>query len=1390
MNPIKRKTDLLNKGDDNVRNKPVSMLSVFPMKAITLALMITLAGFIAAGWHIWKSYTGYKTALSRDYKFQFLINSLNSGPTMTTIVRNATKTGNLDEENVYSYLAKEVDDAIKEIRKIAPDPQIRDIAEKMDEANSKLVDIEKHALDMIREGRLEEAKNLVYNQEYKDNINNFDNSNYNLSESLRKKVEKVVLSLRKRTFFAFTVIVGSVPVLIFVWIVVLGMVRKHLIEGNHQETQNAIFASLEKKLSTVSTPNEVALEVIQASDELFGWDASYVVLYEKEEDIFHSVLNFDIIEGERQKVPSLPTEPEKSFFLRLVLSEGAKLILRKFPEDETKYKIIPFGDTSRLSRSLMYSPIRKGDKNVGVISIQSYSREAYDNSDLDLFQILADHCSGALDRTFAQDKLRQQELFTNHLSELGKNIAAATTPKEAATMILDTADKLFGWDACYINFYSQEDDTVYDVLSMDTINGKRVHVSPVYENDRTVGISKRTIEEGAQLVLRDINTPMQDCDLTPFGDSTRRSASLMFTPVRKGENIMGVLSIQSYKRHAYTRNDLEMLQILADHCSGALHRTMAETRLLQSEEKLRLLTEQIPALLWTTDKDLRFTILRGAGLRNLNLDPYRLIGKTLNEFFQTPDLSLLPISMHKGALHGKSANYEMELIGKFFDSYVEPLHDVDGEVIGCICVAHDITEKKYAEEELGKFKMAIEQIANSVIIYDHNLTIEYVNREFANLTGYMREEIIGKTSHILVSDKQDLKLYDHLLDTIRSGSVYEGVVVKKKKNEELYYDETTITPLKDSHGSISHFVETGKDITERIRVEEALRQAHEVLEKRVAERTKELLLSNALLRQEIVERKRAEQDLAHSLSLYRATLESTTDGILVADQNGLFVNCNHKFIHMWNLPFSPEEKQEYEKIGNYISQELKNPERFRNKLEGLSKQSDAESFDVLALKNAQIYECYSIPQRLENECVGRVWSFRDVTERKKAEEALERSEAIYREAIENASGVPYRFLYEQASYEFMGKEIQSLFGYSPEEFSFDILGEYILEIIILDPDAPKEHSQYIQAFKRGELDQYRVDLRITTKAGEQKWVSDCSVPIRHEITGKVIGSLGILQDITKRKQFEEQARIQQERLIHADKMVSLGILVSGVAHEINNPNNFIMLNTPILLESWESIIPILEKYYKNHGDFVMGGLNYSEMRENIPILFSGIVEGSKRIKNIVQELRDFARQHPAEIKENVNINDIAHSTLTLLSNMIKKTTDHFHVRYGTDLPTLRGNFQRLEQVLINLIQNACQALPDRNRAIYVSTSVDKKQDSVVVQVRDEGVGIHPEMLKHIMDPFFTTKRDSGGSGLGLSISANIVNEHGGKLIITSEKNKGTVVSVILPLNIKTSSVDN
>ena len=1121
-----------------MKEKPVSMFSIFPMRAITGALCFTMVMFFITLWHVGKSYQDYKTALSRDYRFQFLINALNSGPTMTTIVRKAADTGNLDDENLYLFLAGEVDTALKEILAIVPDQKTRTLAQKLDEANSRLVGMEQQAFHLVRHQQMKDAHNLLYSDEYRNYMKIFDGCNAELAEILKNSVEREIFRIRSRAFIAFTAIVISLPILIFVWMIVLDMVRKHLLEQRRQERFNTVFMSLEQKLSAVSTPKEAAQVIMNAADDLFGWDSGYVVIYSEKKDIFYSVINFDIMEGERREIhPPIPWGGG-SPFLRSVLTQGAKLRLRENAFSQEDQGLLPFGNTSQKSLSLMFAPIRKANRNVGVLSIQSYTKDQYDSSDLELLQVVADHCSSALDRAFAEEKFRQQERLTRRLSELGKNIAETTTPKEAAMMILTAADDLFGWDASYISIYSPEEKDIYNVVVMDTIQGRHCEVSSASRSTHVGDMTKQILEQGPRLILRHPPFP-RESDMMPFGDTSRRSASLMFTPIRKGDRAVGVLSIQSYSTNAYSREDLEALQILADHCSGALDRTLTEMKLHQSEERLRLIMEQIPALLWSMDTDLRFTQILGSSLKTLELDSREILGKTLYDFFKSTDPAFPLIAMHKQALQGLSSHYEMERQGKYFDSYVEPLYNADGAIIGCVFVAHDVTERKHAEEQI--------------------------------------------------------------------------------------------------------------------------RKTHEELERRVETRTRDLSRSNALLKQEIQERRRAEQ-------------------------------------------------------------------------------------------------------------------------------ILERSEKIYREAIENASGVPYRLIYADDRYDFMGREVMTLLGYSPEEFNPDILRSLVREIKILDPDAPQDHDKYVQTFKRGEVPQYRVDIRIQTRTGEEKWMSDCSVPIRDDASGRVIGSLGILQDITKRKQVEVQARLQQEQLVHADKMVALGFLVSGVAHEINNPNNFIMLNTPILLESWECFQPILDQYYAENGDFIVSGLSYSEMRDHIPLLFSGIVEGSKRIKNIVQELRDFARQHPADLKEDVNINAVVNSALTLISNMIKKSTNYFHVKYGSDLPKLRGNFQRLEQVIINLIQNACQSLPDKNKSISVTTTYDKTSHSVLVQIRDEGAGIPPDIVKHICDPFFTTKRDTGGSGLGLSITSNIIDEHGGRMDISSETTRGTTVTVILPLHQEPTSV--
>jgi polar amino acid transport system substrate-binding protein len=137
-------------------------------------------------------------------------------------------------------------------------------------------------------------------------------------------------------------------------------------------------------------------------------------------------------------------------------------------------------------------------------------------------------------------------------------------------------------------------------------------------------------------------------------------------------------------------------------------------------------------------------------------------------------------------------------------------------------------------------------------------------------------------------------------------------------------------------------------------------------------------------------------------------------------------------------------------------------------------------------------------------------------------------------------------------------------------------------------------------------------------------------------------------------------------------------------------------------------------------------------------------------------------------------------SLRLVDAQLRKATRRCEVAYGERLPRVRGNAQRIEQVIVNLVLNACQALPDPERGLRVATWLDRARDAVVVAVEDEGVGIPPEDLPRITDPFFTTKRDRGGTGLGLSVSSGIVQEHGGTLEFRPREGGGTTVLLALP----------
>jgi polar amino acid transport system substrate-binding protein len=173
-------------------------------------------------------------------------------------------------------------------------------------------------------------------------------------------------------------------------------------------------------------------------------------------------------------------------------------------------------------------------------------------------------------------------------------------------------------------------------------------------------------------------------------------------------------------------------------------------------------------------------------------------------------------------------------------------------------------------------------------------------------------------------------------------------------------------------------------------------------------------------------------------------------------------------------------------------------------------------------------------------------------------------------------------------------------------------------------------------------------------------------------------------------------------------------------------------------------------------------------------------EGAQRIKRIVNDLRDFARQEATDSIEPMNLNDVVSTAVRLLDVTIRGYTNRFDLVLDPYLPSMLGHSQRIEQVVINLIINACQSLPDDQHGVKVETRIDHIRQRIVLSVHDEGCGIEPDSLANLTDPFYTTKREQGGTGLGLSVSAGIINAYDGTMKFHSLPGEGTRVDVTFP----------
>ncbi|MFB0533152.1 MAG: sensor histidine kinase [Desulfatiglandales bacterium] len=246
-------------------------------------------------------------------------------------------------------------------------------------------------------------------------------------------------------------------------------------------------------------------------------------------------------------------------------------------------------------------------------------------------------------------------------------------------------------------------------------------------------------------------------------------------------------------------------------------------------------------------------------------------------------------------------------------------------------------------------------------------------------------------------------------------------------------------------------------------------------------------------------------------------------------------------------------------------------------------------------------------------------------------------------------------------------------------------------------------------------------------------------------------------------------------------MEALGTLVSGVAHEINNPINSIMFNVDLLQKIWHDFQPILEEHAGREPHRKYGGLDYDFLKNDLGQLLSDMDMASNRITKIVTNLKNFARQSDIADMKPMQINEAIENATRLAQTTLMKSGIDLKLDLGHDLPPMEGNIQSVEQVALNLIINAIEAIDHDEGKIKVITGFRKKKGQVFVSISDNGRGIDPSVSDRLFDPFVTTRQTEGGTGLGLSVTYNLVKAHGGEITFESQREKGTTFKASFPL---------
>jgi PAS domain S-box-containing protein len=557
-------------------------------------------------------------------------------------------------------------------------------------------------------------------------------------------------------------------------------------------------------------------------------------------------------------------------------------------------------------------------------------------------------------------QLRRESLF----SQLGGRLSGALTADAAARVIVESLDELLGWDACSLDLYSGTEDRLRPILTVDLKNGKRADVPPAYEGEPGA-MAREIIESGAKLILR--RNPEEEIPgLTPFGEMQRRSLSLLFVPIRHGAEVKGVLSIQSYSMQAYGRDDLRVLQALADFCGGTLERIRfqheLETQLSRKTSEISEagklvqleiarqektahelaferhlsseLLDHVPDHIYFKDRTSRFIKVNRAMAQFLGLnDPSEAFGRTDFDFFRKEQAEQSfkdeqQVIQSGAPLKKEERDYLLDGREGWTLTTLMPLRDGTGAITGTFGISRDITrrmeiehaltqkqeesqsiitELKQAQEELQRRERMLRNLyegsGDAIFVQDLEGKVLDVNPAACRLHETSREQLIGRSMLDLVAPERRQEILE-LLPKLVSGERSEAEIALSSSGQRSIPVLVRVTRIE--HDGQPAVLFQARDITEQKRTADGLQRAHTQLEKRVAERTIDLLRANELLRREISERAQAEQALRQSEARFSKAFRASpvSMGITTLSE-GRFIDVNDIFLKTFG--FTREE---------------------------------------------------------------------------------------------------------------------------------------------------------------------------------------------------------------------------------------------------------------------------------------------------------------------------------------------------------------------------------------------------------------------------------------------------------------------------------------------------